>query len=227
MVCEEKRKWLVRCICIVLAIAVLAGVHVLLPHFFSTIWQYMQQKDIEGMAAYIASFGYGAVGICVFLIALANAVGFPTIQFLSINGIIFGLVPGIIVSWLGEVLGIEIAFRLMRTLFRSKAQQIISRNTKLGKVNEYSNIRTVMIGRAIPYAPNVVVTAVAAMSRISYKDHCIANVIGKLPAVIVEVWLGHDLFHIQEHGCRLVVLIVLLIAAYGIVWYRKHRKKNR
>ncbi len=227
MMREEQTKWLIRCICIVLAVSILAGVHILLPHFFSTIWQYMQQKDIAGMAAYIASFGYGAVAICIFLIALANAVGFPTIQFLSINGIIFGLIPGIIVSWLGEVLGIEIAFRLMRTLFHKKAQQIISKNTKLGKVNAYSNIRTVMIGRAIPYAPNVVVTAVAAMSKISYRDHFIANLFGKLPAVIVEVWLGHDLFHIQEHGGRLAVLIGLLVAAYGIIWYRRRKQQQK
>lgn len=224
---EEKTKWLVRCICIVLVLSVAAGMHILLPHFFSTIWQYMQQKDIEGMAAYIASFGYGAVVICIFLIALANAVGIPTIQFLSINGIIFGLLPGIVVSWLGEVLGIEIAFRLMRTLFRKKAQQIIRKNARLGQVNTYSTMRTILIGRAIPYAPNVVVTAVAAMSRISYKDHFIANLIGKLPAVIVEVWLGHDLFRIQEHSGRLTALLVLLVAVYGVVWYRRHRKKPR
>lgn len=192
--------------------------------FFSTIWHYMLQKDMEGMAAYIASFGYGAIGICIFLIALANAVGVPTIQFLSINGIIFGLVPGIIISWLGEVLGIEIAFRLMRTLFHHKAQQIINRHGKLKHVNAYSTIRMVMIGRAIPYAPNVVVTAIAAMSKLSYRDHFIANLIGKLPAVIVEVWLGHDLFHIQAHSGRLAVLIVLLIGAYGILWYTRHKK---
>lgn len=223
---EEKNNWLVRGICLILAAGLLVGVHVLLPHFFSTIWHYMLQKDIEGMAAYIASFGYGAIGLCIFLIALANAVGVPTIQFLSINGVIFGLVPGIIVSWLGEVVGIEIAFRLMRTLFRDKAQMIISKHAKLNHVNAYSTIRTVMIGRAIPYAPNVVVTAIAAMSKLSYRDHFIANLIGKLPAVIVEVWLGHDLFHVQAHSGRLTVLIVLLIGAYGILWYKQHMRRK-
>ncbi len=221
---EEKNKWLVHGVCMILIAGVLVGVHFWLPHFFSTIWHYMLQKDMEGMAAYIASFGYGAIGICIFLIALANAVGVPTIQFLSINGIIFGLVPGIIISWLGEVLGIEIAFRLMRTLFHHKAQQIINRHGKLKHVNAYSTIRMVMIGRAVPYAPNVVVTAIAAMSKLSYRDHFIANLIGKLPAVIVEVWLGHDLFHMQAHSGRLAVLIVLLIGAYGILWYIRHKK---
>lgn len=95
---------------------------------------------------------------------------------------------------------------------------------KLKHVNAYSTIRMVMIGRAIPYAPNVVVTAIAAMSKLSYRDHFIANLIGKLPAVIVEVWLGHDLFHIQAHSGRLAVLIVLLIGAYGILWYTRHKK---
>ena len=31
---EEKTKWLVRCICLVLVLGVAAGMHILLPHFF-------------------------------------------------------------------------------------------------------------------------------------------------------------------------------------------------
>ena len=69
----------------------------------------------------------------------------------------------------------------------------------LEKLDSYSCIKTVMMGRAIPYAPNVVVTAFSALSHISYRDHFIANVLGKFPAVLVEVWLGHDLLRIQEH----------------------------
>ena len=98
----------------------------------------------------------------------------------------------------------------------------------LEKLDSYSCIKTVMMGRAIPYAPNVVVTAFSALSHISYRDHFIANFFGKMPAVLVEVWLGHDLLRIQEHWGRLLILVAVVSFIYGIIWWRKrHIKKNR
>ena len=88
-------------------------------------------------------------------------------------------------------------------------------------------IRTIMLGRAIPYSPNVVVTAFSALSHISYRDHFIANAIGKIPAVVVEVWFGHDLLRINEHWERLLVLTVIVVAIYGFLWWRKRQAKKR
>ena len=97
----------------------------------------------------------------------------------------------------------------------------------LEKLDSYSCIRTVMMGRAIPYAPNVVVTAFSALSHISYRDHFIANVLGKFPAVLVEVWLGHDLLRIQEHWGRLIVLVAIVAFIYVIIWRRKRYIKKK
>lgn len=209
-------------------ILILWLIQVMLPDFYSTMWRLMIRGDLDGLTEYISSFGYAAIGVSVFMIAFVNAIGIPSIPFLTVNGIIFGLVPGIIISWIGEVIGIEISFRLTRTLLRNQAKKVICRSNMLEKLDSYSCIRTIMIGRAIPYSPNVVVTAFSALSHISYRDHFIANVIGKIPAVVVEVWLGHDLLRIQEHWGRLLILLVAVAVVYGVIWWqKKYRRRSR
>lgn len=202
-------------------------IQVMLPDFYSTMWWLMIRGDLDGLTDYIASFGYAAIGVSVFMIAFVNVIGIPSIPFLTVNGIIFGLVPGILISWVGEVIGIEISFRLTRTLLRNQAKKVICRSNMLEKLDSYSCIRTIMVGRAIPYSPNVVVTAFSALSHISYRDHFIANALGKIPAVVVEVWLGHDLLRIQEHWGRLLILLVAVAAVYGFIWWQKKHRRSR
>ena len=211
---------------ILLIILMIAAVQLCLPGFFAEMGRLVIQGDLDGLAYYIASFGYAAVIVSMVMIALVNAVGFPSILFLTVNGIIFGLVPGIIISWIGEVIGIEISFRVTRTLFHKQAQKLLARSHVLEKFDSHSCLRTMMIGRAIPYSPNMFVTAFGALSNISYRDQFIANFLGKLPAVIIEVWLGHDLLRIQEHWQRLLGLILLLAIIYGFIWFRKHLEKK-
>ena len=187
---------------VLVVLVVLWAIQVVRPDFYTTMLSLTVEGDINGMTAYMASFGYKAIFISVIMVAFVNAIGIPSVLFLTVNGVIFGLIPGILISWAGEVIGIEISFHLTRTLFRGQAQRFIG-------------------GRAIPYAPNVVVTALGALSHISYRDHFIANVIGKFPAVVVEVWLGHDLLLIREHWQRLLAVSAIVALVYGILWWRR------
>lgn len=220
---DKKLGWLLRIGGVIGVAIVFLSIQLLRPDFYTTMWQLTVEGDLDGLTDYISSFGFAAIGVSVFMIAFVNAIGLPSIPFLTVNGVIFGLIPGIIISWIGEVMGIEISFRLTRTLLRNQAKKVISHSNMLEKLDSYSCIKTIMFGRAIPYSPNVVVTAFSALSHISYKDHFIANVIGKIPAVIVEVWLGHDLLRIQEHWGRLLILIVAVAAVYGFIWWRRSK----
>ena len=193
---------------VLVVLVVLWAIQVVRPDFYTTMLSLTVEGDINGMTAYMASFGYKAIFISVIMVAFVNAIGIPSVLFLTVNGVIFGLIPGILISW-------------TRTLFRGQAQRFIGGSDMFGKLDSYSCIRTIMAGRAIPYAPNVVVTALGALSHISYRDHFIANVIGKFPAVVIEVWLGHDLLLIREHWQRLLAVSAIVALVYGILWWRR------
>ena len=47
-------------------------IQVMLPDFYSTMWWLMIRGDLDGLTDYIASFGYAAIGVSVFMIAFVS-----------------------------------------------------------------------------------------------------------------------------------------------------------
>lgn len=221
----ESNRWLQIAVCIILLL-IFVAVHFFIPDFYHNLVVLTTSGNIRGLIGYIGSFGYGAMAISIFMIVLTNMTGLPSLPFLIVNGIMFGLIPGIIISWIGEFLGNEAGFLIMRTVLRGYAQRLIEKSNMLSKIDSYSTIKNVAIARAIPYSPNVLFTALIAMSKIGFRDHTAATFVGKLPAVVIEVWLGHDLIHIQQHGGRLLALVMGIAVAYGIYHYYKRKKST-
>ena len=68
-----------------------------------------------------------------------NAVGFLPSYFISTaNGLVFGMWPGIIISWLAETIGVVISFYIMRYFLRDTADKFIAKSTVLMKVDDFS-----------------------------------------------------------------------------------------
>lgn len=80
----------------------------------------------------------------------------------------------------------------------------------LTKLDKYSCVKNMALARAIPYSPNILFTAIAVLSKLTSREHLKSTLIGKIPSVIIEVWLGHDLIYFSEHGTRFIVLLFLL-----------------
>ena len=80
------------------------------------------------------------------------------------------------------------------------------------------------IARAVPYSPNGLITALGAVSHISYRDYIIGCLIGKLPSVAIEVLVGHDLVMMEGHSQRLAVVLFAMAIVYGGLWYWKRRQ---
>ena len=67
------------------------------------------------------------------------------------------VIPGIIISWLAETVGVIISFLLMRTILRSSAEKIIAKSSALKKIDEFSGkkgFQLMLIMRTIPYFPS-------------------------------------------------------------------------
>ena len=78
-----------------------------------------------------------------------------------------------------------------------------------------------LIARMIPYIPSVLLNALGALSAISFKDYCIASLVGKIPSTGIEAIIGHDTILHQENPTRLIVTVI--IAAILIIWaWRSH-----
>lgn len=215
----------------IILIGLLVSIHLLNPSFYTTLWHVATSGNMQDTVEYIDSFGVWAMVFSFLLDVLINALGFlPSIFVSTANGLLFGLIPGIILSWLAETVGVIISFMLMRTILRSSAEKIIAKSKYLKKADEFSGkngFKVMLILRAMPYFPSGLLTALGAISRISLKDYALANLIGKFPSTALEVVIGHDVVNYNQNLDRLMIVIVLACAIYGVIWYYNKRRGRK
>lgn len=224
---NEKGEQRFRLLILGLLILVLFSIHWLDPTFYPTVYQLSQNGNFEETIAYLKSFGVYAAFMSFFIDVVINIVGFlPSIFISTANGLIFGLFWGVVISWLAETVGVIISFYMMRTLFRGVAKNIIQKSKTLSRLDAHESWQAMATARAIPYMPNGLVTAVAALSSMTFKDYAMGCLVGKLPSTALEVILGHDVLNLEQNSLRLTVIIVAVAVIYGGVWYY-YRKRNR
>lgn len=208
---------------VVLAVVLLASLELIVPGFYGDMIDLMGTGDVHRIAEVLQSYGAWAWVISFVLDVIINIAGFlPSIFFSTANGLIFGLIPGIIISWLAETVGVIISFLLMRYILRDSAEKLIQKNKFLLKVDDFSSkngLAVMLFARTIPYFPSGIITALGAISRISLRDYAIANLIGKFPSTALEVVVGHDAVMLHQHLDRLTIIVVVATVVYAIAWY--------
>lgn len=207
-------------------------VYVLVPGFYDDMWELILSGDVQRMAEVLQSYGPWAMVISFVLDVLINALGFlPSIFFSTANGLLFGVVPGIIISWLAETVGVVLSFMIMRYILRDTAHKVIEKSEFLLKVDDFSGkngLVMMLFARSIPYFPSGIITALGAISQISLRDYIIANLIGKFPSTALEVIVGHDTVLLQDNLGRLAVVVLVATVIYLLLWkgYQRWAKQR-
>ena len=202
-------------------------IHLIAPGFLPELFTLLASGDIPATVEYIRSFGEWAVVFAFLLTLFTNALGFPpAVIFSTANVILFGIIPGIILSCVAETVGVTIAFVLMRFYFREAAEKAIAKSPFLAKVDRYSGSKgffIMLIGRMVPYLPSAVMNAVGALSSIRFRDYVLASLVGKFPSTGIEAIIGHDIIMQQENNTRLIIVIIAAgILIYAAIRYEKH-----
>jgi uncharacterized membrane protein YdjX (TVP38/TMEM64 family) len=199
------------------------------PDFFQDLTKLLQFSDVADSVQLIQSYGQYAKPAVFAIIVIINILAvLPNIFVLAAAGALFGVVDGTIIAWVAETVGVNISFLLMRYLFRSSAEKFIERHGVLNQLNEFSGkdgFRIVLLARCVPYVPSGAVTALAALSRIGFKEHFFATLIGKLPSAWVEVTVGHDLMSFRAHLLRLSLMLASSGLVYGL--YLRYKRSAK
>lgn len=213
-----------------LAILVLAfSTYLLFPETCKTFYSMIEHGDIAALAAYIQGLGFGGVAVTLFLFVIMTfTIVFPFMILSGAAGIVYGLFWGVMISWAGEVIGAIVMFVFARYFFRHMIEGWIEKSKYLKQVDDYSaknGFHALLIARLLPLAPSGIITAVAAISKMSFRDFMLATVLGKLPPVVIKVLLGHDLAFAGENMTRLIVVVLLVVVIYaGMWWYKRQRR---
>lgn len=202
-------------------------IHLIAPEFLPELFALLASGDIPATVEYIRSFGEWAIVFAFLLTLFTNALGFPpAVIFSTANVILFGIVPGIILSCIAETVGVTVAFVLMRFYFREAAEKAIAKSPFLAKVDQYSGTKgfiIMLIGRMVPYLPSAVMNAVGALSSIRLRDYVLASLVGKFPSTGIEAIIGHDIIMQQEDNTRLIIVVICAgILIFAAIRYEKN-----
>ena len=183
------------------------------------------------LADYLSGYNIGvalfiSIGLSV-LIAVAGII--PSIFVTGANVIVFGFYGGLIVSWIGEIIGAYISFLLYRWGFKAKVDHFASKQVLIKRISEgKGKIAFIYIfeGRLIPFLPSGVVTFAASVSSVGIIAFVIATAVGKLPAMLLETIISYDLINIRENYMRLLLVIVALVILAITQKFRGGMHKN-
>ena len=211
-----------------LIVGVFVAIHLIAPEFLPEVFDLLSRGDIVETAEYISSYGSLAVVFAFLLTLFVNAIGFPpAIIFSTANTIIFGIVPGIILSVIAETVGVTISFQLLRFFFRDSAKKLINKNKKLRSVDKYSSkngFMIMLIARMVPYVPSGILNAAGALSSMSMRDYFLASLVGKFPSTGIEAIIGHDAILQEGDMTRIIVVVIFAIILIGWAWW--YQKKH-
>ena len=218
----------VKIVAALLIVALFVAIHLAAPEFLPEVYELLKRGDIVETANYIASYGSLAVVFSFLLTLFVNAIGFPpAIIFSTANTLIFGIIPGIILSVIAETVGVTISFQLLRFFFRDSARKIIAKNKKLSSIDKYSSkngFKVMLIARMVPYVPSGILNAAGALSSLSLRDYFMASLVGKFPSTSIEAIIGHDAILNEEGYWRIIISVILAIVL--IVWAWRYQDKH-
>ena len=193
----------------------------------SDLWEIINSTDVESLAARLRGYGSWAILISILAHTVVDISGLPTVFFSGANGLIFGFWGGVAVSWVAEILGGTIAFLLFRATLYKKSKGYIQKYKHLqflDRLTAAEGFRAILIARLIPLSPSGLINIAAAMSPISFRNFFFATVLGKLPSILAEVYIGRDLLSFQDNKIRVAFWLALAVAAY--LYSRTRRRKK-
>lgn len=187
------------------------------------IFLYPKLQHPADLQAFVAQWGLLSIFVDLAIIMILAL--FPVIPFVLIAGIntlLYGWLGGFILSLTGSLLGATLAFWLARTLGQAWAQPKVKKLGKWGTLLRGNSFTVVFFSRLIPVLPSAAVNYAAGLSLMTFPSFFLATLLGKIPMIVWESWVGHDLWRISNHPGRLLLALAigaLLFGSVGLYWY--------
>jgi len=196
----------------------------------------MEFSSFQSLISYINQFGMFAPAVAFILFILQAIVPvFPYIFLAAAGGILFGFKVGVLLSWLGALIGACMAFWIFRMLgFSEGLQRYYSRRGyHIGQIDSGLAFWTIVIARIIPVVPTPLINAAAALGGVSFANFFASSAIGKIPSAVLYTGLGMALFNADNIqtalliiGITLLVLLLIRYKAQKNVFYKLTRFRS-
>ena len=143
----------------------------------------------------------------------------PLSVFIALNTHTFGLLPGILMSWVSTCIGCYISYLIFYYVSNNIIYKYLSKKTrnKIDKaVDKFQNISlanlTVII--TLPFTPAFLINILAGVSGMSKKKYIVAVVIGKIFMVSFWGYIGKSFVESMTDISSIIMMSIMIIIAY-------------
>ncbi len=162
----------------------------------------------------------GGILLGMFLIILESFIPvLPLSVFVALNTHTFGLIPGILASWVSTCIGCYISYLFFYYISNNVIYKHLSKKTmkKIDKaIDKFQNISlsnlTVII--TLPFTPAFLINILAGVSSMSKKKFLLAILIGKIFMISFWGYIGKSLVESMTDITTIITMSIMIVIAY-------------
>lgn len=164
--------------------------------------------SMEAFVDTIRSWGMWGVLVSIGLMVAHSFVPFPAEFLACANGVVYGLLWGTVITWIGAMLGAALAFGLARKLGRPFVARLVSKRdwSTLDDWTAEKGWQVLLFSRLIPVIAFNLINYAAGLTRVSWWQFLWTTGIGILPMTALMVALGDN---IESLGWEIWLLLLI------------------
>jgi uncharacterized membrane protein YdjX (TVP38/TMEM64 family) len=197
---------------------------VMVASFMITNWKSCSVSDVPSVCwnisadeviRFIRSLGaWGVIG-SIGLMVLHSVIPFPSEVITIANGMIYGKLWGIVISWTGAMLGAFVAFGLARIFGRPFVKSILPQKQweKLNRWSQRTAAIDLLLSRLLPVVSFNLINYAAGLTPISLWTFTWTTALGMLPVTVLMVILGDQVTTLSWW------IWILMICGVALLWF--------
>lgn len=228
--------------------AIVSGIFILIilaTMIYGTIKLWPLAKQLENtqkqaeFREWIKSFRWWGLLIMIGIQILQVVVAFLPGEVVEVvMGMMYGVIGGIIVCWIGLAIATIIIFYLVRLLGKPIVKLFVSEKNaeKLKFIKNADQAEAVFLfAFLLPGTPKDVLIYLAPATSVKLHRFLIISLVGRIPSLLLSTLIGHHLISGEYAHSLTYTIITIVLAIIGILFYRPiinflerkvlHRKK--
>jgi uncharacterized membrane protein YdjX (TVP38/TMEM64 family) len=180
-----------------------------------------------GIEAAIQSWGNWAVAASIALMVAHSLIPFPAELVTFANGMLFGPVWGVVITWTGAMLGAALAFALARWFGRPFVDAVMSERQRaaIDRWTRRQGISVLLLSRLMPLISFNVINYGAGLTPVSWWTFLWTTGLGILPITTLLVVTGDQVWNGTGHAW--IYLIGVAVAGAVLWWFVARRQQAK
>ncbi|MBW7883301.1 MAG: TVP38/TMEM64 family protein [Caldilineaceae bacterium] len=184
--------------------------------------------SVQVVVSYLAAWGWWTPLISAVLLILQAVIPpLPSTPLVAANGILFGIWPGALLSWVAALAGAAVSFGLARW----GGRRWLPHPEKgggwfdLDRMNDATGFWIVLVARLTPIVSLDAVGYVAGLGTMRFRAYLLACAIGQTPSILAYTMLGYDLAHAQLLSWRVAWILIggVCLLIFGKWWLKREK----